>query len=327
MAARAHGSLRARASIIVGLVAGLLCAVPAVLGDTKYYQHSFFDNSAMPDAYFYSSGKASAPSTLELVHGHLPVNTKIFVTPPNALELNWLSAPNGGWDAAIQVVNFRNREIRFDGDTLYLWCYSQQGIAAGDLPLVRLEDVARNFSAPLHLGEFVEELPAGKWVQIKIPLSRFTTASIHPFSAQNLRLIVFSQGAEDGAKHSLVIDEIRIDSAEAAHDSDCGCKEDTRMAGQRRCARICRRRAIFRPRATNGILICIGRCLLPPPGTQISPALPDLLQAAEQAPGWSATLFIVRRMVRNFSRLGCKSGASPVIRILLGWAGRSTSTE
>jgi exo beta-1,2-glucooligosaccharide sophorohydrolase (non-reducing end) len=209
-------SLRLLTFIYVGIWAVTLCAGPAALrGDTRYYAHSFFDNSAMPDAYFYSSGKVSAPSTLRLVHDHLPVNTKIFITPPNALELSWLSAPNGGWDAEIRVVNFRNRQIRFDGDTLYLWCYSQQGISAGELPLVRLEDVGRNFSAPLRLGEFAEDLPAGRWRQVKIPLSRFTTASIHPVSAQNLRLIVFSQGAADAAKHTLVIDEIRIDSAEA----------------------------------------------------------------------------------------------------------------
>jgi len=193
----------------------LVCGAPTLLGDTQYYEHSFFDNSPMPDVYFYSSGKPSAPSTLELVHGHLPVNTKIFITPPNALQLSWQSAKNGGWDAEIRVVNFRNRRIQFQGDTLYSWCYSEQGIAAGDLPLVRLEDVGRNFSGPLPFGEFAGDLPAGRWVQVKIPLSRFVTASIRDFSAQNLRIIVFSQNAADGSKHTLVIDEIRIDSAGA----------------------------------------------------------------------------------------------------------------
>jgi hypothetical protein len=214
-AARTYKFLRMGHLILAGF-AGLLCAAPTLFGDTQYYEHSFFDNSLMPEAYFYSSGKPSAPSTLELVHDHLPVNTKIFITPPNALQLSWQSAKNGGWDAEIRVVNFRNRRIQFQGNTLYFWCYSQEGIAAGDLPLVRLEDVGRNFSGPLPTGEFAGDLPAGHWVQVKIPLSRFVTASIHDFSAQNLRIIVFSQNAPDGAKHTLVIDEIRIDSAGAA---------------------------------------------------------------------------------------------------------------
>src|ERR1700719_3541728 len=204
------------AELILAGFAGLLCVGPALLGDTQYYQHSFFDNSLMPDAYFYSSGKTSAPSVVELVQGHLPVNTKIFITPPNALQLSWKSALNGGWDAEIRVVNFRNRQIQFQGDTLFFWCYSQEGIAAGDLPLVRLEDVGRNFSGPFPFGEFAGDLPAGRWVQVKVPLSRFVTGSIHDFSARNLRVIVFSQNAADGAKHTLLIDEIRIDSAGAA---------------------------------------------------------------------------------------------------------------
>src|SRR6202045_1296641 len=142
------------AGMILAGFTGLLCAVPAVRGDTQYYEHSFFDNSLMPDSYFYSSGKPSAPSNLELVHDHLPVNTKIFITPPNALQLSWQSAKNGGWDAEIRVVNFRNRRIQFQGDTLYFWCYSEEGIAAADLPLVRLEDVGGNFSGSLPLEEF-----------------------------------------------------------------------------------------------------------------------------------------------------------------------------
>ena len=215
MVAQTHKHLCLRPFLLAWSCAFLLCGAPTLLGDTKYYEHSFFDNSAMPDAYFYSSGKPSAPSTLELVYGHLPVNTEIFITPPNALQMVWQSAVNGGWDAEIRVVNFRNRPIQFQGDTLYFWCYSPQRIGAADLPLVRLEDVGRNFSGPLPLGEFSGDLPAARWVQVKIPLSRFVTASIHDFSAQNLRIIVFSQNAADGAKHSLIIDEIRIDYAAA----------------------------------------------------------------------------------------------------------------
>jgi hypothetical protein len=214
--ARTRKSLSLRPLILAGALAGLLCGAPALRGDTKYYEHSFFDNSLTPDAYFYSSGKPSAPSTLELVHSHLPVNTGIFITPPNALQMTWQSAVNGGWDAEIRGVNFRNRRIQFQGDTLYLWCYSPQGIASADLPLVRLEDAGRNFSGPLPFGEFAGDLPAARWVQVKIPLSRFVTASIHDFLAQNLRIMVFSQNAADGAKHTLIIDEIRIDSSNAA---------------------------------------------------------------------------------------------------------------
>jgi exo beta-1,2-glucooligosaccharide sophorohydrolase (non-reducing end) len=212
-----HALQRAAACLVRTLACGGLVAAAVFTcgrvarADTDYYRHSFFDNSLTRDAYFYSSGKPSAPSSLELVNGKLPVDTRNFYTPPNALRLNWQSAPGGGWDAEIRVVNFRNRQINFLGDTLYLWCFAEKGIAAEDLPLIRLLDARGNFSAPLKLAAFSGVIPAGRWVQIQIPLSRFPSASIHPFEPHPLRSIVFSQGIADGAPHTLIVDEIKID--------------------------------------------------------------------------------------------------------------------
>ena len=78
---------------------GLLLVVAAsVRADTEYYHHVFFDNSLTPDSYFYSAGKATAPSLLTLLDGKLPVETHTFLTPPNALRLEWTSHPGGvGW--------------------------------------------------------------------------------------------------------------------------------------------------------------------------------------------------------------------------------------
>jgi hypothetical protein len=122
-------------SLVLACVGGLALS-PTARGDTRYYQHSFFDNSTTSisgENYFYSSGTASAPSALELVDRKLPVEKKIFLTPPNALRLAWQSVPEGGWDAEIRVMEFRNRHIHFEGDTLYFWVYSQDAIAADDL--------------------------------------------------------------------------------------------------------------------------------------------------------------------------------------------------
>src|SRR5579863_4699976 len=113
------------------LAAGCLIAQ----ADTQYYKHTLFDNSLEADAYYYSSGKATSPSTLELLHGKLPVSRELFYTPPNALRLKWRSARDGGWVAGISAANFRNREINFQGDTLYFWCMSKEGIPARALPL------------------------------------------------------------------------------------------------------------------------------------------------------------------------------------------------
>src|SRR6267154_5046458 len=202
-------------AVVLFAIAVLSCAGTAH-GDTNYYRHTFFDNSITRDAYFYSHGRPSAPSTLELVDEKLPVDLEHFYTPPNALRLKWRSAAGGGWDAEINVVNFRNREINFPGDTLYMWCFATQQIPAKDLPLIRVLDNRRNFSAPLKLGLFRSAIPARRWVQIKIPLARFSSASIEALEPHHLKSIVFSQDASDGVSHTLVIDEIRIDGAERA---------------------------------------------------------------------------------------------------------------
>lgn len=198
---------------VLTLVGGIALAAAITRADTRYYHHSFFDNSLTTDAYYYSSGRASAPSTLALVKGKLPVETKIFFTPPNALRLEWLSAPNGGWEAQIDVVKFRNREINFYGDSLAFWCFAPQGLRTADLPVIRIADTGNNFSAPLKLEGFAHDLPAGQWVQVKIPLDRFATGSIHALDAHRLQSIVLSQSAADGAPHTLIIDEIGIDDA------------------------------------------------------------------------------------------------------------------
>jgi len=148
--------------------------------------------TALPrDAYFYSHGRPSAPSALELVDEKLPVDLEHFYTPPNALRLKWQSAPGGGWDAEITVVNFRNREINFAGDTLYMRCFATEQIAAKDLPLIRVLDNGRNFSAPLKLGSFSGAVPDGRWIQIKIPLARFfvcVTEALEPQSLEKHRV-------------------------------------------------------------------------------------------------------------------------------------------
>ena len=145
--------------------------------DTEYYHHVLFDNSLEPDAYYYSYGRAASPSTLELEHGKLPVSRDQFFTPPNALRLKWRSEPGGGWEADIRAMDFRNREINSRGDALYFWCYSSEGIAAADLPSIRLEDTGRNFSGPQSLGKFVDRIPEKKWIQIRIPLREFLCAN------------------------------------------------------------------------------------------------------------------------------------------------------
>ena len=183
---------------------------------SDYYNHVVFDNSITPDYYYYSTGRAIYPSTVGLLSGALPVEKKTFFTAPNALRLEWRSVAGGSWETEVRVVSVRNRLTDFRGDTLYIWCYSPEPIAAADLPFIQLEDETHDFTAPVKLDGIAGDIPAKKWVQVRLPLSEFSTASIHPFQAKQLHSIHFGQGEADNAPHTLIIDEIKIDDSSAA---------------------------------------------------------------------------------------------------------------
>jgi len=203
-------------NFLVRCLVTVLVLVPLAGADTAYYRHVFFDNSLTRDAYFYSSGKVSKPSALGLINGKLPVDSKTFLIPPNALRLDWKSAEGGGWDARIDVLRFRNRDLRFVGSNLYFWCYSPETIPASDLPILRIEDTNSEFSGPLALQSVSGDIPAAKWIQLKIPLDKFFAASLHTLEPHRLQSLILSQGTADGASHILLIDEIKIDDTGTA---------------------------------------------------------------------------------------------------------------
>ena len=212
--------IHSRRSLLLMALLSLCSSV--ALADTEYYRHEIFDNSLTPDAYFYSSAMANGQSFIEQSNSRLPVETKIFRTPPNALRLQWRSEKDGGWEAEVRVMYFRNRYPEFSGRNLYFWCFAPQGISAADLPSIVLStsreglqvaEFPASFTEPLPMGKIVGDLPAGRWVQVHIPLSEFHTASIYEFRPQYLQNVVFHQAAADGKQHTLIVDEFKIDDA------------------------------------------------------------------------------------------------------------------
>jgi exo beta-1,2-glucooligosaccharide sophorohydrolase (non-reducing end) len=199
---------------------GLLLCCSSALANTDYYRHVIFDNSLTPDTYFYSTATSNGTSYVEQTNSRLPVETKIFLTPPNALRLTWRSEPNGGWEAEVRRVNFRNRFPELSGQNLYFWCYAPQPIAASDLPALVLSnsheglqvaEFPASFTEPLPLGKFIGDIPAGRWVQVRIPLREFHTASIYEFHPEYLQNVIFHQARADGVQHTLILDEFRVD--------------------------------------------------------------------------------------------------------------------
>jgi hypothetical protein len=196
----------------------LLPSLPCAASD--YYRHIVFDNSLTSDSYFYSRAQASGDSFLEQQRGRLPVDTTTFLTPPNAIRLQWQSGPHGGWTAEIAATDWRNRLPELSGQNLFFWIFSLRPIAAVDLPKIVLSNAVEglqvaefpaSFSEPLDLGKYTGDVPSGRWVQVRIPLSDCRTASIYPFKPEYVRSITFHQSRADDVRHTLIVDEIRVD--------------------------------------------------------------------------------------------------------------------
>jgi len=212
-----HTSRTFRSLVTLVAVAVLF---PALAPADDYYLHTFFDNSLTPETYFYSAAWASAPSVLEEKDGKLPVETKLSLTPPNALRVSWQSREGGNWKAEVKLVDFRNRVPGLRGSTLSIWLYAPEAISAGDLPLVILSNAREglqvaqfpgSFTDAVPLGKFTGDLPAGRWVRVGIPFSTWRSASIYEFQPQYLQDVIFRQDKPDGVRHTLILDEIRVE--------------------------------------------------------------------------------------------------------------------
>ncbi len=212
-----------RALVLCLLVAGLWVDRPAA-AQTDYYHHVIFDNSNQLEQYWQSGATSTAPSKLESVGYRLPVESKVFRTPPNALRIEWQSAPGGTWDAQIHLVNFPNRYPEVSGGTLYFWVYSPEPIAAADLPGVVLSDAREglqvatmpgSFTVEEPLADYIGDLPGGRWVPVRISLAKLRSASVYSFHPERLQSIIFHQRRGDGAKHVLIVDDIRVDDEPA----------------------------------------------------------------------------------------------------------------
>lgn len=115
----------------------------------------------------------------------------------------------------IRLYEWRNRDVYFPGNMLHFWCYAPEAVQAGDFPRIVLKDKNADFSSPLDVSVLIPSILGRRWTEIKIPLGRFVTASIHPFDSHRINRIFFIQGAPDRADHTLILDEFKIDNDEA----------------------------------------------------------------------------------------------------------------
>src|SRR3974390_830335 len=159
----ANGTETRTKSICTVLMLVAALALPGFIFGDDYYRHMFFDNSINADYYFYSAAGAAAPSFVENKNGKLPVETKTFVTPPNALRITWESRDGGTWQAEVNIVNFRNRFPGMVGHTLSFWVYAAEAaIAKEDLPLIVLSTSTQGLQVAQFPASFTNAAALGE---------------------------------------------------------------------------------------------------------------------------------------------------------------------
>lgn len=213
---KAVGTLaRSRSFLAAFLAVVALAAVrPSVYAQSLYDQHVVFDNSLPDKAYYFSEGWRIAPSTLALSEGKFPVQTDRFVSPPNALRLTWRSVVGGDWRMLLKIQSRYARTFAFTGDTLSFWCYSDSEINELNSPRIALQDSSGIGSPSITLVTGTGVIPAGKWVEVRLPFTSFLAMSNgtddRRFSPRDLVSLSFTQGLDDDRERTLYLDDVQI---------------------------------------------------------------------------------------------------------------------
>jgi len=179
-----------------------------------YDQHVLFDNALANGPFPHSETYVVAPSTLERVEGRVLVSADHCVSPPNALRLKWKSAEGGDWRVSIHAPGRDWRHFVMLGDSLAFWCYSDTEITELNSPRVSLRDSADRISHPLTFVRGDARIPAGRWVRVVLPfgptsgLYGGTTDQV--FSLPDTTGVIFTQGLDDGAEHTVYLDDLMI---------------------------------------------------------------------------------------------------------------------
>lgn len=190
-------------------------ALSASAEPTRYDRHVIFDNSLADGGYDASKSYLVAPSTLELFHNKFPVEPDHCVSPPNSLRLHWRSAPGGDWRMTLAIPRRYARIFAFEGDAVTFWCFADAEITEANAPRVFLQDLDEHGTPAIALVSGDETIPAGRWVQVKLPFARFRDPIYHgtqdsKFDYRKLWTIAFMQGLDDDREHVLYLDDFQI---------------------------------------------------------------------------------------------------------------------
>jgi len=175
------------------------------------YDYIFFENSLMPDYYFYSSATYSDGSYIKNINGKLPVCEEGSFTAPNSLELKFAN-DDGNWEASIAFERIRGNDFHKESKYLSFWIFPES-TSVHLFPKVALslqrrqrrsndilsDERSKALSIDLYIGEIDKE----GWKYVKIPLKDFWDLEYLPNN------LVFSNSDNHG-EGRILIDQVEL---------------------------------------------------------------------------------------------------------------------
>lgn len=194
-----------------------------VIYDASITTLTFFDDSSDDRFHDQSYIQRTSPSSLlgtewndaSSVNGSKLTCTTAVARSGNSLIFQWTSNDGGTWDAMAASQGW----AKFDVTTMTHLCfyaYSVEGLTQDAMPMVffEAEKEGNHRSTPLHLSSYSDDLQAGEWTKIEIPLSEFWKDGFGDYK-DVLKGFVLGQNAADGTEHTLYIDDIYFENRTA----------------------------------------------------------------------------------------------------------------
>ena len=183
-----------------------LLLIHSLKAQEKPYVKTLFENSPMPEAYYFSKVDYSGESWIKNIDGKLPVDNTFFFTPKNALLLEYKSSKDGFWSAEIWYDDIRGIDHFIQANTISFWLYLSDNETISSLPKLNLKLTKDKQTQSILLSDLYKGLPIKEWVQIKIPLAEFSTV----ISMQEIKGLLFSQARVSQSNQSFLIDQIEF---------------------------------------------------------------------------------------------------------------------
>lgn len=187
------------------------------LAQEPEYHHVFFDNSLMEESWFYSNASYESPSFILNVEGRLPVESELFFTPGNSLQLNYTSRPNGNWIVKLNYPQWRGKDFIKAGNYLSLWIYVAEDTKRELLPEIAVGGVDEKLTGYLSMGKYITSYKPNQWLQVKIPLEDLKTSDGGKgagIKSAEILQVLLKQPLNGNGDHQIFIDQVEILNAE-----------------------------------------------------------------------------------------------------------------